>query len=444
MALSDIVNVSVSSATVTPSRPGFGTGLIAATKVPAAFTNRVRKFGSLAEMISFGFLTTDPAYLAATKYFSQNPRPQFVKIGRRANLPVQTVTFQCLSAITGDIYSVDCARAGAAWTNVTYTVPVSSTTTTVATAIEVLIEAVNGIDSTQATDTITATKTAGDNAGSLIDFRNWTTNFKFADITADPGIVTDLTAMRLEDGDWYGLVLDSASKNEIVAAAAWVETQRLLFPSRNSDYAITDSVSTTDVAYVLKNSAYARTGILYSQSQLLSYSDAAWLGNRFGGANPGQDTWKFKTLAGIAADALTSGQTSAAWGKNANVYTSIASVNVTQNGTTSSGEYWDVIRFVDWTKSEIEVRIFAALANLQKIPYTDKGVAVIVGIIKGVLQDGITVGGLSSNPAPVVIAPKVADVDPVTRGTRLLPNVTFQATLAGAIHVVNIQGTVSV
>lgn len=444
MALSDIVNVSITSATVTPSRPGFGTALIAAYKVPLAFTNRVRKFGSLAEMISFGFLTTDPAYLAATKYFSANPRPQYVKIGRRALAPVQTVTLQCLSAIQGDVYTIDVGKAGFPLTTLTYTVLAAATTTTVATAIELLTEAVTGVDSTQSTDTITVTKASADAAGSLVDFRNWSTNFKMADITADPGIVTDLTAMRLEDSDWYGLVLDSASKNEIIAAAAWVETQRLLFPSRNSDYAITDSVSTTDVAYLLKNSAYGRTGILYSQSQLLSYSDAAWLGNRFGGANPGQDTWKFKTLKGIAADLLTSGQTSAAWAKNANVYTSIASVNVTQNGTTASGEYWDVIRFVDWTKSEIEIRIFAALANLQKIPYTDKGVAVVVGIIKGVLQDGINVGGLSSDPAPVVVAPKVADIDPVTRGTRVLPNVTFQATLAGAIHVVNIQGTVSV
>lgn len=445
MALSNIVSVSITAQTVTPSRPSFGSALIAVNDVPAAFTNRVRRFGSLAEITSFGFNANSVAYNLATKYFSANPRPQYLYIGRRANKPVQTVTLKCLSATQGDIYSVDLkGNNQAAWTNVTYTVPGAATTTSVATAIELLVEAVTGIDSTSATDTITITKAAGDPTGALFNVRNWTTNFELADITADPGIVADLTAMRLENADWYGLVLDNSSKAEIQAAAAWVETQRLLFPARNSDKQITNSVSTTDIAYLLKNSAYSRSGIFYSQNELQGGIDAAILGNRFGGANPGQDTWKFKRLAGIAADTLDEGQIAAAWGKNANVYTSLAGVPITQNGTAADGSFWDVTRFIDWLKSEIEVRIYAALVNLQKIPYTDKGVAVITGIIKGALQDGINVGGLSASPEPIVTAPKVADVDVISRGSRLLPNVFFQATLAGAIHSVTIQGTVSV
>jgi hypothetical protein len=42
------------------------------------------------------------------------------------------------------------------------------------------------------------------------------------------------------------------------------------------------------------------------------------------------------------------------------------------------------------------------------------------------------------------MAPKVKDVSSADRANRVLPDVTFSATLAGAIHAVEILGTISV
>ena len=437
MALEDIVNVSITAQTATPTRPGFGTPLFAVSKVPAAFTELVRTYSSLSGMIDDGFTTGDAAYLMAAAAFSQNPRVKKVKIGKRALPQTQVVTLTVLSATAGKVYNLTVDG-----TAITYTVPGSGspTTTTVATAIAALIDAVSTVAATSSTATITVTASV---AGTTFDISDWTTSLlNLKKTNTDPGIATDLAAILNEDSDWYGLAIDSTSAAEIVAAAAWVEANGKLAVFDSSDYDII-ATGSGDVGSTLKTSAYARSAIMFSGNSTQSYASAAWLGNRFP-FDPGSDTWMFKTLKGVPVTVLTDSQMGYALGKNVNVYTTIAGINMTQQGKSASGEFLDVTRFIDWLTAEIKVRVFAVLVNNQKIPYTDAGVDVIVSIVKGALQDGINVGGLAADPAPYVSAPAVADIDSVTKASRLLPDVTFTGTLAGAIHAVEINGTLSV
>src|SRR5262245_42461530 len=85
MPLSDIVTVNITATTSSPTRPGFGTPLIAAYVSTSLIPGRTAEYGSLSEMISAGFTTADPAYLCASKLASQNPRVKSWKVGRRAN-----------------------------------------------------------------------------------------------------------------------------------------------------------------------------------------------------------------------------------------------------------------------------------------------------------------------------------------------------------------------
>ncbi len=68
----------------------------------------------------------------------------------------------------------------------------------------------------------------------------------------------------------------------------------------------------------------------------------------------------------------------------------------------------------------------------------------VKSVLNGALKDGVRAGGLAADPAPEVTAPAVADVDAVTKGDRILPDVKFSGTLAGAIHNLVIDGTLSV
>lgn len=432
--LDDLVTVQITANTATPSKPGFGTILIAAQKVPAAFVNRVRKFGSLKEMTDFGFLVTDPAYIAASKIKAQNPSLTSWKVGRRALKTTQSCTLKCLSAVEGDTYSANINGQA-----ITYTVPAAATTTSVAAAIELLIEALTGVDSSAASDTITVTATAG--AGTLLNYKSLSSNFEFKDASADPGIATDLAAIEAEDADWYGLVLDSQSQAEIEAASPWVESAKKFWIWNSSDTLCADAATTTDVFSTQQDAGYARSGGLYSKAELLSYSCAALTAKEFV-ENPGAATLHLKRLASVTVDSLTAGQASAIKDKNGTVYVTVSGLNVTMGGKTASGEWFDTTRFVDWQKAEIQFRVFSYLVNNKKVPYTDLGIDGVVAQIDGALDKGVERGGLVRGTT-AVSAPLAEDVDAGVRGLRRLEDVRFSGRLAGAIHELDIQGEVT-
>jgi hypothetical protein len=194
----------------------------------------------------------------------------------------------------------------------------------------------------------------------------------------------------------------------------------------------------------LKTAAYSRTAALYHRTfGGTEWAAAAWLAGRLT-STPGSDTWAFKTLAGISVDRLTQGEQTSITNKYGSYYVAIGGINNTYEGKSGSGEYMDTIRFVDWLYARIRERVIFVLSNNAKIPYTDSGVGIMKGAIEAVLLQGVQAGGLAADPAPVVIAPKVADVAAEDRIARLLPDVEFTAQLAGAIHRLEVTGTIAV
>lgn len=443
MPLSDIVNVVLTATTTSPTRPGFGEPLIAAFVSASIIPGRTAEYGSLSEMVTAGFTTADPAYLCASKIASQNPRPRAWKVGRRSHSFTQKIQLTC--------------NAGGFPSTQSYVFKVGSTTFTVpgtgsangdaaaiTTAVASTVTNCVATNPSSPSPNVLLTMTAG----KLVEVAPDTAKMTLADTTTDAGgssgIADDLAAILAVDGNWYGLLLDSNSPAEISAAAAWTEANGpRLFVTNASDSAIAVSSSTTDVAYTLKTSAYARTVLLFSQTSVLSYSGAAWMGNRFP-YSPGSDTWAFKTLAGVAADNLNDGQVHAVENKNANVYTPLAGVNVTQFGKCPSGTFADLTRGIDWFTSELQINIYGLLINNQKVPFTDAGIDMIRSTVLGVIQEGIDAGLLAEKPTPIVTLPAAAAVNSIDKAARNLPNVFIQATLAGAIHTLTVTGTLSV
>jgi hypothetical protein len=441
MSLADIVSVTITALTTTPTRLGFGTPLIA--RYHAFTPATVRGYSTLAEITDDGFPATDPAVLIATKMFSQNPKPNSVKIGKRLSAFTQIVRFIPIKTTEGYVYTFDIV-VGTTTTTITYTVLAAATVAIIVTALTSLITAVSGITAADAVTHVTITT---DTAGALVDYvgvSDEPDNFQFKDMTLDPGLAADLTAIETADPDgWYGLVLDSNSEPEILAAAAWIEARKKIFLTNTSDTEVVDNVVTSDVMSDLQSFAYARTAIIYSQVRLLNWSGAAWAGNRLP-ADPGSATWAFKTLAGVQVDGnLTGGQTAVIESKGGNVYRRIAGVNITTFGIMASGEFIDITRFIDWLDQRIKERIFGVLINAPKVPYTDTGVDLMRNEVLAQLNQGIAVGGLAADPKPVVTAPRVADIDTADKANRILPDVFFQANLAGAIHKLVISGVLS-
>ena len=135
-------------------------------------------------------------------------------------------------------------------------------------------------------------------------------------------------------------------------------------------------------------------------------------------------------------------------GKNVGYYVDLLGSGSTLNGKMSSGEFADVIRFADWLGSTMTTAIITQLKNLDKIAYTNRGISVVETEVRGTLKAGVAVGGLTNDTPFVVTVPNAivgspTGVSSTDKGNRLLPNVTFTATLAGAIQSVEVTGDIT-
>lgn len=445
MSLSEICSVTITSETTGVRAAGFGVPLI--LSVNATFDERVRFYTKASDLLTDGFTATQPEYLAAAALLAQDNKVEQFALGRCALKPTQRYKV-----------SVAAVTAGA-----TYTLQVGADTVAVVPAgtfavndaiVQLIVDAITVLAPTG----FTASSQGVIGAKYVQILANTAGNFlsvSTPDVAkllveqdhADPGVATDLAAIALEDSTWYGIINCFNSKLMATAVAAWVETNEKLFACASGDSVIitTAAGAATDLAKSLQTAAYARTAVLYHAIPD-EFADAAWLGKCLP-YDPGSETWKFKTLATVTADTLTSTQRTNCNNKGCTYYVTEAGINVTAGtpgGTVAAGEFIDVVRFRDWLKARIAESCFARLANTKKIPFTDAGIAIIEAEIRARLQEGIDNGGLSNNPAPTVTVPLASSVSAANKAARLLPDVEFNATLAGAIHKLTIEGVLSV
>lgn len=446
MSLDSLVNVSVTTLTTAVSRAGFGTPMIVGYH--NEFADRVREYAAataLTSMVSDGFATDHPIYLAAQALLSQNPRPSKIKVGRKTVAPTKTIRLTPVVTTEGFVYEFVVEG-----TEITYTVPGSATVASISAALVALIDALATAAATDNTTHLTVTASTAGNPLSVVSTHRHT-ELQVADLTADTGgtgLAADLASIQLADPDWYGFCLASQSAAEIAIAAAWCETQRKIFVASSQDSACKSAGSTTDIMYTSNAAEYARTCLVFHEDAY-SFPAAALLGSRLPD-DPGSDTWAFKSLAGIAFSPLQPGEQSAIQAKKGVCYVRVAGVNVTLDGWSTAGEYMDVTRFIDWDTARRQERLFSLLVNRKKIPYTDKGIALVVTEMEAQNSAGVSAGGINpgtgtvDDPSPTVTAPKASEVSANDRATRLLPDVNSYYRLAGAIHQLNVSVEASV
>lgn len=440
--ISTIVSVTITQESTPISQEGFGTPLILGDNA-TGWSDLVKDFSTLQEVLDEGFLTTDEEYIAARAILSQNPKVPLFKIGKRGAqvAMVQTLTFSA-ALVTGNL--IDGKIGGVAITQVPFNTDNATTLADLATEIQssplVATAVSNGVD----TITVTAQTPGIPSTASdfLVTGGASQALVAIATTTANHGVEEDIADIQEEDDDWYGLILTDRTQAVVEIAAAYIETQKKLFITASDDADLLDDLVTTDIASVVQANNYRRTAVLYSGTPE-DFPDAAWMGKLFP-FDPGSETWKFKTLAGIVADDITSAQKANLKAKNCNFYTTVGGQDMTAEGVVGVGEFIDIIRGIDWLESTIATDVFFVLKNTLKIPYTDAGIAVIENRVRGALKKGEDQGVIADDPKFIVTVPRAVDVPAIDRANRILNNVKFNARLAGAIHFVNINGVVTV
>jgi len=90
LPLSDIVRVIVQVSPTAAVRSGFNLGLIIGTSAVISASDRIEIYTGTDDMLEAGFTSEMPEYMAAQLYFSQNPTPTRVAIGRWDNTGAET------------------------------------------------------------------------------------------------------------------------------------------------------------------------------------------------------------------------------------------------------------------------------------------------------------------------------------------------------------------
>jgi len=448
MSIDDYVSISVSRETQAPTQTGFSTlGILA---YHTAWAEYQRQYDAnaegLAQMILDGFTRYDPAYRAASRAIGQDGHPEKLRVLRRATPFSQQVVLTVTTITVGAVVSVVIVAPDGSENTASYTVVALDTLTLVATGLRAAIVAL-GLDLT-----LPAMGGAPDpdveinatNAGELFYF-NDLANCTYDDVTVDPGVGTDLdNIVLLGSDDWYGLVIDSESKAEIEAVAAWIEPTMKIFGAavRDSD---TPTSGATDVATALASANYDRTFTVPTKGSLSTYPTAAWFGLRLG-ETPGDANWAFAhSAAGVVADGWTGDEKTNIKDKKSNYYINTAGFDHYFPGHMASGEFIDIITLIDWSVARIQEEIFGDQIASKKIPFTDKGVskakACCFSVLRRQMKDDDSGGFVQGTE--FFSAPKVADVAQADKAVRYLPNCVTGAQFTNAINKVGLRLTLT-
>ncbi len=438
MALSEIVTTAIQAGTVNPARAGFGTPFFMGFHT-AWVGSEVRRYtGSAAVLVDFD--SHELPYLWAVAMFSQSPRPTAIKIGR---LPTPTGVFHTQVLDFTDHVSGTAIAGSVVLPAGTVTPIAIAWNTNIATTLADLktaLDALTGIGTCSiASPLITVPATV---AGEMVHFSISSAGGHVRDTTADWSIDDALDAALVIDPEFYGVMCDNNSPKNVDKVARWALTNdRIAFfgpqYTKPSQFATGEFSAGADYTALQANDAAVG---LFTKADRRSFPEAAWVGRMFP-LDPGSATYAYKRLSGVGADTYNATERGQIEAYDGNHYVAEAEIGITRPGQTFGGEWIDVVIGLAWIEARLQEGLFADLVNNDKIPYTDQGFAILVARVRAVLKIAEARSIIASGWT-VTILP-VAEQDSADRAARIVRGLEFQATLAGAVHTVNLSGTVT-
>lgn len=431
-----VVDVSITRQTAAVTRAGFGTPLLLG---PHSKAELVLEYTDASDMLSDGFLATDPIYLEAVTLKSQSPSPTNFKIGKLQSesmtVDLTPLVDNNADANVGQIIGISINTASASAT-VEYQIQAGDGAPEIAAGLAAAVTTVAGVSGVDASPEVQIVSDV------QVDRFTVATPLLLTakETTVTPGIATRIAEIRDLDDQWYGVGTSLRSEADNLAIATTIESLNRICSLTTYDPGAWSNSSTTDIASQLQTLGFVRTNLQVSKA---GGNDGTGILGRMLTTTPGSASWAHKNLPGVPASNFTAGELTAIESKNANYYRPLGGINATFEGKTPGGEFIDVIRLVDWTEARIVEGVTQVLLANEKIPFTDVGIQLILNPIRGVLRTGVANGGYVDNENLTVSAPKAADVATNDKANRLLSQVKFTATLAGAIHTTVIKGTVS-
>ena len=268
-----------------------------------------------------------------------------------------------------------------------------------------------------------------------------------------------ITAITQENPAWFACAIDSRTNADVKAVSDLIQADmsRIFFSAVAGDDVVKPKTGTgADAAsnwYATR--ANNRTKMIYRADASTEYAEMAYIGF-ICTHKPGSYTPVLKQLVGVTADKLTDDIKNNLWNKGVDTYTEVGGVNILEGGKTNfeagtaeeGGEWLDVIIFAIWCQARVSEGIYNVMLANDKIPYTDEGAEILAGPIRDVMEEGITVKGISphefDSTKTRIGGYELEIVDPTTlpastKKTRKYNGLTCTFFLAGAIHFVGVR-----
>jgi len=265
-----------------------------------------------------------------------------------------------------------------------------------------------------------------------------------------------------EDNDWYYFLTDRDEPEYVKALAKFaeasepteaelgvgVEDHRKFYMGQTCDLNFADNT--------------ARAAVIYTEEKYLSEEpDASYTGN-VGPFYPKNVTWKFKrpqdgnaaTSEGtklISLPKLTEGQRDQLAENHVNYLTEEYKRRYVKEGVCLNGEFIDTVLGGDWIAKRIRDLLYDILLDNPNVDYSDAGFGLVATAVLQALAEAadedhniIARDQESKTGIFIVNIPKWAESTDEQRRNRVMPDITWEAQLAGAIHQVKTKGVLRV
>ncbi len=337
-SLSNITEVSVLRVTASVKMPSLNVGGVVA--YTTAIAGRYAIYSST-DAVSAVYGAAHPITKAAGAFFAQSPAPS-VFVVLRAALPSTKTIVVTPTAANSKAYKLKISALDQVITEVTFTSDASATAQEITTGLKAAIDALTiaGLTVTDGVSALTIAGTAGtwfsvELSGSADDGV-----MTIEETTADPGIATDLAAIKAVYNDWFkfGLLDNSVAINS--AASSWAESNgKMFYPLTNDSNALTGS--TSDIGSVNKAATRDLSPCVYHQAPN-EFAQFALM-SRMLSQTPGKRAAFHKALSNVTVSALDETQLSNLKSKNYTYYVEYGGLNRTDGGKVPSGEWIDII-----------------------------------------------------------------------------------------------------
>jgi len=258
---------------------------------------------------------------------------------------------------------------------------------------------------------------------------------------------------------WYALVCPSADDEDHQMLAAYCEASdppHYYGVSTDAEHSLSD-MSDIDIGYILARFGFNKTAVMFSRTNhyvIMSYLGRI-LTTHWGGSNT-TITLMYKQAPGVAPENISTQQANTLQRKHVNVFTNYANgARLIQYGTSASGEFTDTIIGADALAIEVQARVFNTLYTaITKVPQTDAGMELLktsaaagcaMYVSNGWLATGTWnaqgFGDLSQGdlvPGFYIFTPSMLLQNQADRQARRAPLMQIAAKCAGAIHTADV------